>query len=290
MPPNNGPFTVLTDLYPRNQGKGGWQRLRAAGQELYDYRFFVRRLIEISLTTDYKRSFIGLTWLVILPLVSVVIWILLNGAGVISPGKTAIPYPAYVLLSTSIWGFFAEFYRSTSRVFITYGRMMSMVDFPRGTVLLEVLAVHLIRFAIPFSLNVIVLLLFGVRFTWWALLFPLTLVPLLLAGAAVGLLVALLRIVAVDISNLADEGIRLLMFLTPVIYAPRINLGALSFIIELNPMTYLISFSRDLLTKGTFYEPTYYLLTLGGTLLLFVGSARLYRRAQPRIIERLINN
>ncbi len=243
----------------------------------------------VSLTTDYKRSFIGLTWLVILPLVSVVIWILLNGAGIIDPGDTSIPYPAYVLLSTSIWGFFAEFYRNVSRVFVTYGRMMSMVAFPRETALLEVLIVHLIRFSIPFALNLVVLLAFGVRFTWWALLFPLTLLPLLLAGAAIGLLVALLRIVAVDLSNLADESIRLLMFLTPVIYTPKLDLGALSFIIDLNPMTYLISFSRDLLTKGTFYRPELYLACVVGTTLFFLLSARIYRNAQARIIERLIN-
>lgn len=252
------------------------------------YHFLVKQLVRINFNTEFKRSFIGLSWLLILPLLSVAIWILLNGAGIVDPGDTTVPYPAYVLLSTSIWGFFADIYRSSSNLITNYGRMLIMTPFPYGVLLLEQLVVHLIRFSIPFALNLVVLLFFGVKFTWLALLFPLSLLPLLLLGLGIGLIVALLRIVAIDLSKLADEGIRLLMFLTPVVYTPKLNLGWLSELVRINPLTYLVSFSRDLLTQGTFFAPLVYLLVSGLSLLFFLVAVRIYAKSQPRILERLI--
>lgn len=268
---------------------GWWQQWRKMIRSVRDYRFFIRQLIRINILTEFKRSFLGLTWLVLVPLLSVIIWILLNGAGIIDPGEMSIPYPAYVLLSTSIWGFFAEIYRSTSNIMTSSGRMLLMTPFPQEVLIVEKVLVHFIRFSIPFILNLIVLLYFGVRFSWIALWFPLTLIPLLLAGVGLGIIVAMLRIVAVDVSNLIDEGVRLLMFLTPIVYAPKLKLGWLSEIIELNPMTYLIGFSRNVLTDGSFYEPQIYALCVLGVLLFFALAVRIFLATGPRILERLIN-
>ncbi|MEM1319720.1 MAG: ABC transporter permease [Bacteroidota bacterium] len=263
-----------------------WRSLRA---NIYAYRFFIRQLIRISILADFRRSFIGILWLFIMPILSVIVWILLNGAGIIEPGEVGIPYPAYVLLSTSIWGFFFEMYKSASTVITGHGKMMIMTKFPHEVLIIQRIIVHLIRFVIPFAVNIVVLLFFGVRFTWLSLLFPITLLPLLLLGVAIGLVVALLRVVAVDISNLIDEGMRFLMFLTPIIYTPKIELGWLSDIIYLNPLTYLIGFSRDVLTQGTFYEPQSYLLCSGVTLVVLIIGIRVFLLAEPKVLERLIN-
>lgn len=286
MQKNTPPSTDLVDLFPAGRDDNfltqrGWAKLKG-------YRFLIRQLVNINFNTEFKRSFIGLSWLLILPLLSVAIWLLLNGAGIVDPGATSVPYPAYVLLSTSIWGFFADIYRSSSNLVTNYGRMLIMTPFPYGVLLVEQIIVHLIRFSIPFGLNLIVLLFFGVKFTWAALLFPLSLLPLLLLGLAIGLIVALLRVVAVDLSKLADEGMRLLMFLTPIVYTPKIELGWLSELVKINPLTYLVSFSRDLLTEGTFYAPITYLMVSGFTLVFFSLAVRVFAKSQPRILERLI--
>ncbi|MEO1516249.1 MAG: ABC transporter permease [Bacteroidota bacterium] len=278
----------LPELYPRQPGSW-WASWRLIIHNLRTHRFLILQLVRVNILTQFKRSFIGLSWLFIIPIFSVIIWILLNGAGVVEPGDTGIPYPAYVLLSTSIWGFFSEIYKSTSTLISNNGKMLIMTHFPHEVLIAERIIVHLIRFSIPFAINLLVLLYFGVSFSWIALLFPLTLLPLLLIGTTLGLISSLLRVVAVDISNLMDEGIRLLMFLTPIVYAPKIQIGWLSEIVRYNPMTYLIGFSRDVLTQGIFFEWENYAICSLGVLLLFFLSVRIFRAAEPRILERLIN-
>lgn len=215
---------------------------------------------------------------------------MLNGAGIIEPGNTAIPYPAYVLLSTSIWGFFVGIYQSTSNVLRNRGNMITMACFPHEVLVLEKIWVHLIRFSIPFAINLVVLLLFGVDFTWVAILFPLTLIPLLVLGVGIGLIISLFRIVAVDIAQLFDRGIGFLMFLTPIIYTDEVKIKWLSKIINYNPLTYLVGFSRDVLTQGTFFEPATYGICILLTFIFFLFALRIFLNGEPRTIERLISN
>lgn len=279
----------LPRLYPSQRGSflNHW---RIIVQNIRAYAFFIHQLVRISFIGEFKRSFFGLLWLFILPLIAVVAWVLLHGAGVVEPGATNIPYPAFVLLSTSIWGFFADIAKSSSRILNERSNMIIMTRFPHEVLVAERIVVHLIRFIIPFLINIGVLLFFGVRFTWLSLLFPLTLLPLLMLGLAIGLIVSLLRVVAFDLATLFDQGINFLMFLTPVVYAPEINISWLSKIIHYNPLTYLIGFSRDVLTQGTFYEPTAWAFCVFLTLIFFFLAVRIFLITETKIIERLINN
>ena len=242
----------LTQLYPESKSNffAYWPSLIS---RLRPYSFFIRQLVRISILKDFKRSYIGLFWLFIVPVLSVISWIMLNGAGIIDPGDSTIPYPAYVLLSTSIWGFFVGIYQSTSNILVGRGNMIVMTCFPHEVLVMEKIWVHFIRFTIPFLINIVALFLFGVPFTWLALLFPLTLLPLLLLGVGIGLIISLFRVVAVDLARLFDHGMGFLMFLTPVIYTPEIKISWLSKIVAYNPLAYLIGFSpRYFNTRNTF--------------------------------------
>jgi lipopolysaccharide transport system permease protein len=252
--------------------------------------YLVKQLTQVEIIGMYKKSFLGMAWMFILPILAVIIWVVLNGAGVVNPGETDIPYPAYVLLSTSIWGFFLEAYKSTSNLLTKNGRMLIMSEVPFEPLLMQKIVVHLINFIIPFVVNIIVLLAFGVRFSALALLFPISLLPLLLLGMALGMVVAIFRVIMVDVANLIDEGMKLLMFLTPIVYTPKITASWLEVIVNYNPLTYLIGFSRDLLTSGTFYMPLHYLIFSGVSLIAVAVSFRFLLRSSSIVLERLINN
>ena len=255
---------------------------------LHRYRFLSWQLVRSNLVGGYKRSFIGLGWMLILPIITVFTWILLNGAGVVDPGDTSIAYPAYVLLSTSIWGFFMELYRTSSKVLTERGRMVVMNSFPYEVLLMEKVIVHLINFSIPLALNIIVLLIFGVKFQWYSLLlFPISLLPLFLLGLGIGMVISVLRVIAVDICTLVDEGMKVLMFLTPVVYAPKIETGWLAFFNKYNPLAYLISFSRELLINGDFYKTTAYFWCSVFCFFFFYITLRFYLNFSQRVLERI---
>ncbi|MEO1261256.1 MAG: ABC transporter permease [Bacteroidota bacterium] len=253
-----------------------------------NYSYFIQKLVQISILKEFKRSYLGLLWLFILPVVAALVWVCMNSAGIINPGKTEVPYPAYVFLSTSIWGFFIEIYKNTNNIFLSGGRMKLMVRFPYEAFIAEKAIVHLLRFTIPFVINLIVLLFFDVRFTWTIFLFPFSLFPLFILGMAIGLLVSIFRVLLEDLAIFADQAMGFLMFLTPVVYAPDLQLGFLGQLIRINPLTYLIGFSRDLLTKGSFYQPVIWAGCILFSFVFFLLTVRIFIIAEPRVIERLI--
>jgi homopolymeric O-antigen transport system permease protein len=278
----------LTPLNMRDH-KGAIEGLRNFVQNLRRYSYLFQQLVKVNVTHVYRRSFIGLSWLVLAPIISVLGWILLHGAGIFVPGETEIPYPAYVLLSTSIWSFFIGSFQVTSNVITNNTQILVTAKFPHEILVLESIVVHCIQFVVPFLVNVVVLMIYGVKFHWIAIIFPITLLPLLLVGAGLGMIVALLRVVAVDISRFADHSLLFLMFITPVIYSPNISLQWLADIVKYNPLTYLIGFSRDILTKGTFYEFNLYLITSFCCLIFFIFCFRIFLKFEKKLIERLIN-
>lgn len=251
--------------------------------------FLIKQLVKVNITSMYKRSFIGLSWMLITPILAVIAWVLLQGAGIMDPGETSIPYPAYVLLSTSIWSFFVGAYQVSSNVLIEGGRLMITLRFPHVVLVAEKILVHIISFAIPFAVNIVVLLLYGIPFTIWSLLFPLTLIPLLFLGLGLGLMVALMRVVAVDLAMLIDKGVGFLMFLTPIIYAPKVSLPILAKVISYNPLTYLIGFSRDLLTAGTFFSPAIYMWMCMGSIVVLGFGFWAFTKFERKLVEKMIN-
>lgn len=261
-----------------------------ARRNLKNYSFLTGNLVKFNIRSRYRRSFLGMSWLFIVPILSVVIWIMLKGSGVIEPGDTSIPYPAYVLLSTSIWGFFSELYRVSGNLLLGNGRILGLTDFPHEVLVAQSVIEHLIRFVIPFGVNIVVLLAFGVHLGWTALIFPVTLLPLLLLGLSFGLLTTLMRVVISDLANAFDYFIRFLMFVTPVIYSPKIKAGWLSRIVEYNPMTYLIGWSRDTLIG----EPVIYgaglWISIGLSIIIFLFSFIIFQKSEGKIVERLTNN
>ncbi len=278
----------LKPLY-LNEKRGLVGRIADYSRNIRRFSYLLRQLVIVDITNAYKRSFIGLSWLVITPIIGAFVWVLLNGAGVFNPGETAIPYPAYVLLSTSIWSLFHGSYQVTSNIITESGKFMITAKFPHEVLIVQQIIIHCINFIVPFLINILVLVIYGIKFSWAALLFPLTLIPLILLGTGIGLIVALLRVVAVDFSRLADQCLNLLMFITPIIYAPKIKLDWLANIVKYNPLTYLIGFSRDLLTTGVFAEFMLYLLFSFFSVIFFVICLRIFMKHEAKLLERLIN-
>lgn len=252
--------------------------------------FLVWQLVKVALTIQFKRSFLGITWLFLAPIFAIIVWVVLNGAGVIEPGDTGIPYPAYVLLSMSIWGFFSDAYFGISNILLSNARILLTTSFTTEVLLLERLIVHLIRFAIPMVFNIILLLVFGVDLHLIGLLFPFALIPLLLLGMGIGLLAGLFRVVAVDLAKIMDQAIRFLMFLTPVIYAPKLDIPWIGIIVKYNPLTYLIGIPRDLLISSTSELWIGYFVSAFVSGLFFILAYFIFNRSEKKTLERLINN
>jgi len=251
-------------------------------------RELIWQLFKRDFFAAYKKSFIGISWIFISPLMGIVSWVYLNMTGMLKPGDVGIPYPAYVLVGTSMWGLFIGFFSSATETLSSGKDLVMQVNYPHEALLFKQTAQHLANFVIAFILNIIVLLIMGVIPSWKTIFFPIVILPLFFLGAAIGLVFSMISIVAIDINKAVSMGMALMMYVTPIIYSDKINNHVVQTIIKWNPLTYLVCSARDIIIYGRLYNYKGYLICSFISLLLFLISWRLFYVSEDKIIERMI--
>lgn len=288
MPPemDSSPITVYR---PNQRHELGYFRTwLVMARNVWQARELVWQLFKRDFLASYKKSFLGMTWIFITPIMGILSWVFLQQAGLLQPGDVGIPYPAYVLVGTSMWGLFLGFYNAASQTLSSGQALVMQVSFPHEALLFKETAQHLANFVIAFAVNIVVLVLFGVTPSTGTVLFPLVALPLFFLGAGAGLVVSMIGVVAVDISRAAGLVIGLLMFVTPVIYSDQVNNELLRTVIRWNPLTYLVCSCRDIILFGRLYHPMGYAFAAVLALLAFLVSWRLFYVSEDKLIERMI--
>ncbi len=251
-------------------------------------RELIWQLFKRDFFAQYKKSFIGFAWVIITPILGIISWVFLQKTGMLQPGDVGIPYPAYVLIGTSMWGLFMWFFGSASGTLSSGKALIMQVNYSHEALLFKQTAQHIAQFSIVFIMNMIVLVVFGVIPSTGIIFFPIVALPLFFLGSAVGLFVSMISVVAVDLTRIIQMGMGVLIWVTPVIYSDKVDNDVVQFLITRNPLTYLICSCRDIIVYGQLYHPHRYALCAFCSLILFLLSWRLFFVSEHQIVEKMI--
>ena len=249
-------------------------------------RELVWQLFRRDFFATYKQSVLGVSWIVISPIVGILSWVFMNYAGLLNPGDLAVPYPVYVLFGTAVWGLFMDFYGAAASSLSSDDALLLQANFNHEALVAKQMARTVVSMIANMMLLALVLALFGVRPDWKAVFFPLTVFPLFFLGAGIGMLVAVLAVVVRDVSKMVATSLGLLMFVTPVIYALGFQNEILQAVIWWNPLTYLVGGARDIVLYGRIDHPGGYAwATLFSTLVFFLFW-RLFFLSEQKVAEK----
>jgi len=230
----------------------------------------------------YKKSFVGIWWIALSPIVGILSWVFLNVSGILKAGDVGIPYPAYVLLSSSIWGLFMGFYSSASGTLTAGAGIITQVKYPHEALLAKQTAQHLAGFIVTF------IIIFRVIPSPLIFLFPVLILPLFFLGAGMGLIVSVISSVATDVEKIVSILLGLVFFATPVIYAKSSMNPIFQKFVDWNPLTYLIGGVRDAIIYGKIEFLDRFLLVGLASLIFFMLSWRLFYVSEDKVIEKMI--
>jgi lipopolysaccharide transport system permease protein len=236
----------------------------------------------------YKKSFLGMGWHLAAPIMGILSWVMMNSTGILDPGDVGIPYPAYVLISTTIWGFFMQTFNNMSKVLEIAQGFVMQVGFPHHVLIVK----QWLETGASFLLSLIVLVVgvvfLGVVPAPAAVLFPLALLPILLLGTSIGLVVAVVKIVSPDIQKAIMFLMGFWMYLTPVVFSPNIDSPLMQTIMQWNPMTHLLVGARELFIYGTITNLSIYLMVSLATVVTFMIVWRVFYVTEQKVIEKMI--
>ena len=254
--------------------------------DIFSGRGLALRLAVRDIKAQYRQTFLGIIWALILPLISTVTWIFLNLSGIVSVSETELPYPVYVLTGTMIWAIFTEALNAPLAQTTAAKHMLAKINFPREALIMSGILKILFNSSIKIGLIIVVLLVFGIYPDWHLILFPCALISLIMVGTMIGLLFTPIGLLYTDVGNGIRLVMQFLMYVSPVVF-PMPTAGWVATIFELNPLTPLILTARDWLTgMPTEYLWPFLAINLSCFLVLLVVGV-IYRLAMPIMIERM---
>ncbi|KJD33388.1 hypothetical protein PK35_05890 [Tamlana nanhaiensis] len=275
-----------TRIYKKENSLSFLKILKESLNDVFGARFLARQLAERDIKAQYRQSYLGVIWVFIMPITTAIVWIFLSSSGTVQLSDTGISYPVYVFSGTLIWSIFKE--ALTMPTASTNGArgLLSKINFPKEALILSGIYKMIFNSVFKIGLLFILMLIYKVNFSLTMLLFPVGLVVLILLGVAVGLILTPFSMLYKDIGKVINLVMSFFMYVTPVVYAVPSN-GLMKTFMELNPLTYVIGITRDMLFNGTFTYLNIYILIVILCLPVFMLGLVWYRLSIPVIVERL---
>lgn len=250
-------------------------------REMWSYRHLLAGLVRRDFLLKYQQTVIGPLWVLLVPVLTLMTYMLVFGKLFKIPTGPTPPVLFY-LSGITLWSLFSESLVGTSNTFRENSRIFSKVYFPRIIVPTAVTSSFLLQALIQLLLLLILITYywafhgFHVSLGLLTLAFPIAVLCVGTIGLSLGLILSVLTAKYRDLVSLVNIGIRLFMFVTPVIYPVGSLPDDLSWVVQINPLSPLFELFRlSLLGEGfvtyaqVAYSFLFTLVTLAGALLLF---------------------
>ena len=244
------------------------------------------RLAIRDISAQYRQSILGVLWAFILPLANTLVWMFLNGSGIVQMAETDIPYPVYVFTGTMLWAIFTDSINGPLRKITASKSMLSKINFPREALILSSIYETLFNGFIKIMLMLAAIMLMGVYPDWRLALFPLAIITLVLAGTAIGVMLTPMGLLFMDVSKSLPLLLQFFMYVTPVVF-PLPQTGIAATIVRLNPTTPLILTARSWLTGSEAVFLSGYYAYSGFFFIVLLAALVIYRAAMPILVERM---
>lgn len=265
-------------------------------RETFRYRDLIFLFVKRDFTAKYKQTILGPLWAIIQPLLTTVVFTVIFGklaklttADV--PGDFLLPGFLFYMAGNICWSLFSSTVEVTSNTFLRNRATMGKVYYPRLVAPISAACSNLISFAIQFVLLIGFLLFFVftgravIRVTPALLLLPLLVLQILILAVGCGIIVSSVTTKYRDLAMLVGFGLQLWQYASPIAYGLELIPPSVRGVYLLNPVTPIVTGFRYALFGFGFFDPGYYLISWGVTLLVFFIGLLLFSRIERTFMD-----
>ena len=209
--------------------------------QLLRYRDLILLMAGNILKNRYKRSLLGVIWMLLNPLLQTIVLAVAFGAMF----KSALPdYPVYLLSGLLAWSFITQTTQYAMAVMAGGGGLLKRIYIPRATYVIAVVGNGLVNFLVSILPLAAIVLVFDhpVQASW--LFLPVSIVILTIFTLGFALLLSTASVFFTDSIDIYQILVQAFFFLTPIMYPPSALSAELSQLMTLNPFFGLIELFR----------------------------------------------
>lgn len=257
---------------------------------LYHRRWLAGYFVQRELAGSYRNSYLGFLWAFLSPLLMIALYTLVFSE-IIGirfrevAGDSTLNFGLYLYCGLLPFLAFSDALNGSINSIRRNSALVQKVVFP-----LEILpATRAVSTIVDklFGLAVLIGLVAVVagRFNWTIVLFPAVIAVQLLFTLGLSYLFAVIGTYLPDVQETLRSFTRIMFFITPIIWPAGRVPESLGFLVDYNPLAFLVEAYRNLVLEGTFPDPMSFMwFTLFAAALFVVGFA-LFNRVKRNFAD-----
>lgn len=260
----------------------GWVALQL--KELWAYRELLYFLIWRDVKVRYKQTALGVSWAIIQPVFTMVVFSLFFGRLAKMPSD-GIPYPLFSYAALVPWTFFSHGLTLASNSLVGSANLIKKVYFPRLAIPIASVTSGVIDFVIAFIVLLGMMLYYGIAPTVNVIWLPCLFLITFITSLGVSLWLSALNVQFRDVRYMIPFLTQLWLFATPIAYPSSLLSEPWRTLYSLNPMVGVVEgFRWALLGTETAPGPILIVSSLAA-LALLVGGAFYFRRLEKTFAD-----
>lgn len=220
--------------------------------ELYRYRVLIEVLIRRELKARYRGTVLGFLWSFVNPLVLMALYVLVFSIYL----RVDMPnYPAFLLSGIFPWLWFSASLNEATPSIIGNGGLIRKVYLPSEVFPLVHVGSNMVHFIASLPILFGFLVWAGLTPSWSLLFLPVIVGVQVLFTYGIALVVSSLAVQFRDLLHIVPNLLTALFFATPIFYPATLVPERYRILLDVNPLSYLITAYQDVLFFGTVPSP-----------------------------------
>ena len=211
-------------------------------QKRRQYAFVIKQLTAREIKRKYARSYLGIVWSVLNPLLSMAVLSLIFSQLF---RRSIENYPIYYLTGYILWQTFTGATNAAMTTLADNKQLLIKVKFPMDLFILTRVYTALVNLAYSLAAYAVMLLVFQVRLHATVLAAPVIILFLLLFSLGISYMLATAYVFFGDVKHLYSVVLALWMYCSAIFYPVEQLQGFIRTVIELNPIYAYIHCMRN---------------------------------------------
>lgn len=253
-------------------------------KELYQYRELLKSNVKKEIRGKYKGSFLGVLWSFVNPLLMTLVY------AIVFPFLLRSSQPHYVtfiVIAILPWTWFTSSIAQGTNSILINGGIIKKVYFPRAILPISIVTSGLVNFLLSCIITLLFLIFSGIGFSFNILYLPIIIAIQYILQLGIILITSSIDVYVRDSEYIINFFISLLFYGTPVLYSLDMFPEKIRMILQLNPISAIISGYRDIFYYQT--APNFLMLgyVLVVSLVIFFLGIKIFNKLEKGFAEEL---
>lgn len=247
------------------------------------YKFLLYQLVLRDFKVKYKRSFLGVLWSLLYPLLMMGVMAIIF-SNVFKFSVPGVNYLVYLMTGLVIFNYFSEASNLALGSVVGNFNLINKIYIPKYIFPLAKCLFVGINFLLTLIPLYLIIFITGQGINIYHLLLPIVFLCLLLFTIGMGFILSTITVFMRDMFYIYGIIITIWNYFTPIMYDISMLSEKWRWIFKLNPLYQYVDFARTIILYGQCPNLESFLACIGSSLLFFAIGVILFRKKQDKFI------